>query len=69
MRASASLKRTPSVRAVDTNVLARYYLRESNKFAIPPVSLYSARTSKQLRLRKFELHLSLTPSFSAPFSE
>lgn len=45
------------------------YLRVSNKFAIARDSLYSARTSKQPRLRKFELHLSLTPSFSAPFSE
>jgi len=44
-------------------------LRESKKFAIARDSMYSARTSKQLRLHEFELHLSLTPSISAPFSE
>ena len=46
-----------------------HFRRGSNKFAIPPDSLYSARTSKQPRLHEFELHLSLTPSISASFSE
>jgi hypothetical protein len=56
-------------RGTRASVSLTHFQRESNKFAIAPDSLYSARTSKQLRLRKFELHLSLTPSFSAPFSE